>query len=86
MELFCDGSNGPALNFLRAVFGVLGDGGMMIMERIVMKFGGTSVANPEKIAQAAKRVAQEVRQGKQSPSSFRQWEKRRMSYLRLLRK
>lgn len=35
------------------------------MERIVMKFGGTSVANPEKIAQAAKRVAQEVRQGKQ---------------------
>lgn len=35
------------------------------MERIVMKFGGTSVANPEKIAHAAKRVAQEVRQGKQ---------------------
>ena len=26
------------------------------MERIVMKFGGTSVANPEKIARAAKRV------------------------------
>ena len=35
------------------------------MERIVMKFGGTSVANPEKIAQAAKRVAQEVRARKQ---------------------
>ena len=31
------------------------------MERIVMKFGGTSVANPERIARAAKRVDGEVR-------------------------
>ncbi|WP_318614343.1 aspartate kinase [Sporosarcina sp. YIM B06819] len=35
------------------------------MERIVMKFGGTSVANPERIARAAKLVIEEVNRGKQ---------------------
>ena len=35
------------------------------MERIVMKFGGTSVANPERIARAAKLVVGEVNSGKQ---------------------
>ncbi|MEK5069405.1 aspartate kinase [Sporosarcina sp. FSL K6-1508] len=35
------------------------------MERIVMKFGGTSVANPERIARAAKLVLAEVNQGNQ---------------------
>ena len=35
------------------------------MERIVMKFGGTSVANPEKIARAAKLVQGEVNRGNQ---------------------
>lgn len=35
------------------------------MERIVMKFGGTSVANPERIARAAKLVVGEVQRGKQ---------------------
>ncbi len=35
------------------------------MERIVMKFGGTSVANPERIARAAKLVVQEVERGNQ---------------------
>ncbi|MFC5590313.1 aspartate kinase [Sporosarcina soli] len=34
------------------------------MERIVMKFGGTSVANPEKIAHAAQLVVGEVKRGK----------------------
>lgn len=37
----------------------------MTMERIVMKFGGTSVANPERIARAAKLVLAEVNQGNQ---------------------
>ncbi len=35
------------------------------MERIVMKFGGTSVANPERIARAAKLVQGEVNRGNQ---------------------
>ncbi|MEK5039179.1 aspartate kinase [Sporosarcina sp. FSL K6-3457] len=35
------------------------------MERIVMKFGGTSVANPERIARAAQLVVEEVNRGKQ---------------------
>ena len=35
------------------------------MERIVMKFGGTSVANPERIARAAQLVVGEVNRGKQ---------------------
>ncbi|WP_438298164.1 aspartate kinase [Sporosarcina sp. FA15] len=35
------------------------------MERIVMKFGGTSVANPERIARAAKLVQGEVSRGNQ---------------------
>ena len=35
------------------------------MVRIVMKFGGTSVANPERIARAAKLVQGEVNRGKQ---------------------
>ena len=35
------------------------------MERIVMKFGGTSVANPERIARAAKLVVGEVNRGKE---------------------
>ena len=35
------------------------------MERIVMKFGGTSVANPERIARAAKLVNGEVNRGNQ---------------------
>ncbi|MFJ7934958.1 aspartate kinase [Sporosarcina sp. NPDC096371] len=35
------------------------------MERIVMKFGGTSVANPERIARAAQLVIGEVNRGKQ---------------------
>ncbi len=35
------------------------------MDRIVMKFGGTSVANPERIARAAKLVVGEVNRGKQ---------------------
>ena len=35
------------------------------MERIVMKFGGTSVANPERIARAAQLVVGEVNSGKQ---------------------
>lgn len=34
------------------------------MERIVMKFGGTSVANPERIARAAQLVIGEVNRGK----------------------
>ena len=56
------------------------------MERIVMKFGGTSVANPERIARAAKLVVEEVNEENRSLSSSRQWEKRRMNYLRLQRK
>lgn len=35
------------------------------MERIVMKFGGTSVANPEKIGRAAKLVGEEINKGNQ---------------------
>lgn len=35
------------------------------MDRIVMKFGGTSVANPERIARAAQLVVGEVNRGKQ---------------------
>lgn len=35
------------------------------MERIVMKFGGTSVANPEKIGRAAKLVSEEIDKGNQ---------------------
>ena len=35
------------------------------MVRIVMKFGGTSVANPERIARAAKLVQGEVNRGNQ---------------------
>jgi aspartate kinase len=36
-----------------------------ILERIVMKFGGTSVANEERIERAASLIADEVRRGKQ---------------------
>ena len=35
------------------------------MKRIVMKFGGTSVANPERIARAAHLVIEEVKRGNQ---------------------
>ena len=36
-----------------------------ILERIVMKFGGTSVANEERIERAASLIVAEVRRGKQ---------------------
>ena len=38
---------------------------MEVMERIVMKFGGTSVANEERIERAASLIVDEVRRGKQ---------------------
>ena len=54
---------GPALIF-EGRFCVQGKDGGETMKRIVMKFGGTSVANPERIARAAKLVIGEVNRGK----------------------
>lgn len=56
---------GPALILLGAVFAFRGKMEEKTMERIVMKFGGTSVANPERIARAAKLVLGEVNRGNQ---------------------
>ena len=52
-RLFGDRSNRTGSHTYEGRFCVQGKIGGKIMGRIVMKFGGTSVANPERIARAA---------------------------------
>lgn len=64
-RLFGERSNQTGSHTYEGRFCVQGEIGGKIMVRIVMKFGGTSVANPERIARAAKLVQGEVNRGNQ---------------------
>ena len=50
---------------MRAIFAFKGKIGGNILDRVVMKFGGTSVADEARIEQAASLIQQEVESGKQ---------------------